>query len=123
MPYKSVRKGKCFDVENLETGKVHAKCTTRAKAQKQMNLLRGVEHGWTPSKKKLLGPTPTQAGTGLGPGSEEASIARLRQRSNVVSTLPKRGRGVGETPFDRFISAAHPATHPKVAVLPLLDQS
>jgi hypothetical protein len=30
---------------------------------------------------------------------------------------------VGETPFDRFISAAHPATHPKVAVLPLLDQS
>ena len=27
---------------------VHAKGTTKAKADSQMRLLRGVEHGWTP---------------------------------------------------------------------------
>lgn len=33
-------------------GKVSAKNTTKAKAKKQANLLRGVAHGWKPSKKK-----------------------------------------------------------------------
>ncbi len=28
---------------------VHAKHTTKAKAQRQANLLRGVEHGWKPT--------------------------------------------------------------------------
>jgi len=31
--------------------KVSAKRTTKKKAQKQANLLRAVEHGWTPTKK------------------------------------------------------------------------
>ncbi len=30
---------------------VHAKKTTKAKAEKQANLLRAVEHGWKPTKK------------------------------------------------------------------------
>lgn len=30
---------------------VHAKRTSKAKAQAQMNLLRGVEHGWKPTGK------------------------------------------------------------------------
>jgi hypothetical protein len=30
---------------------VHAKHTTKAKAKKQANLLRGIEHGWVPTKK------------------------------------------------------------------------
>jgi len=30
---------------------VKAKSTSKAKAQKQINLLRGVEHGWRPSKR------------------------------------------------------------------------
>lgn len=33
-------------------GGVKAKHTTKAKAQHQANLLRGVEHGWTPTGKK-----------------------------------------------------------------------
>ena len=32
--------------------KVSAKSTTKAKAQRQTNLLRGVEHGWKPTGKK-----------------------------------------------------------------------
>lgn len=31
---------------------VHAKNTTKAKAQKQANLLNAVEHGWKPTGKK-----------------------------------------------------------------------
>lgn len=33
-------------------GKVSAKRTTKAKATAQANLLRGIEHGWTPTGKK-----------------------------------------------------------------------
>jgi len=33
-------------------GKVSAKSTTKAKAQKQANLLRGIAHGWKPTRKK-----------------------------------------------------------------------
>lgn len=32
--------------------KVSAKRTTKKKAERQANLLRGVEHGWKPSGKK-----------------------------------------------------------------------
>ena len=34
------------------SGKVSAKHTTKAKAQRQANLLRGVAHGWKPTGKK-----------------------------------------------------------------------
>jgi hypothetical protein len=33
-------------------GGVKAKHTTRAKAEAQARLLRGVEHGWRPSKRR-----------------------------------------------------------------------
>ena len=33
-------------------GGVKAKGTTKAKARRQVNLLRGVEHGWEPTGKK-----------------------------------------------------------------------
>lgn len=33
-------------------GKVAAKKTTKAKAQAQSNLLRGIAHGWVPTGKK-----------------------------------------------------------------------
>lgn len=47
MPYKvkSVGKGR---VSVSGPSGVHAKSTTPAKAKRQMNLLRGVEHGWRP---------------------------------------------------------------------------
>lgn len=33
-----------------DAGRTTAKGTTKAKAKRQMNLLRGVAHGWKPSK-------------------------------------------------------------------------
>ena len=33
-------------------GGTHAKKTTKAKAQRQANLLRAIDHGWKPSKKR-----------------------------------------------------------------------
>ena len=51
MPYKttSVGKGK---VKVLSPHGTKAKATTPAKAKRQMNLLRGVEHGWVPTGAK-----------------------------------------------------------------------
>jgi len=52
MPYATRKvKGGRVKVVNKATGAVHAKATTPAKAQAQMNLLRGVEHGWEPTGK------------------------------------------------------------------------
>ncbi len=34
---------------------VHARKTTKAKAEAQARLLRGVEHGWVPTGKKKKG--------------------------------------------------------------------
>jgi DNA-binding NarL/FixJ family response regulator len=33
-------------------GKVSAKHTTKSKAKRQSNLLRGIAHGWKPTRKK-----------------------------------------------------------------------
>ncbi len=48
MPYVVRRQGNRYQVVNTETGKVHS-TTTKAKAEKQVRLLRGVEKGWTPA--------------------------------------------------------------------------
>lgn len=49
MPYEKVSTGKGkYNVRNKETGKVHARGTTGAKADAQMRLLRGAEHGMVP---------------------------------------------------------------------------
>lgn len=48
MPYVVRRQGNRYQVVNTETGKVHS-TTTKAKAEKQVRLLRGVEKGWTPT--------------------------------------------------------------------------
>ena len=56
MPYKAKPAGKGkVKVVNVETGRVHAKATTPAKAKRQMNLMRGVEHGWKPTGKPARG--------------------------------------------------------------------
>lgn len=52
MPYKVrrvERQGKmCYEVVNKETGRIHARCTSRRNADRQRRLLEGVEHGMTP---------------------------------------------------------------------------
>ena len=55
MPWSIIRiaegkdKGK-YRVINSKTGKVFAKATTKGKAEAQVRLLGGVEHGGTPSR-------------------------------------------------------------------------
>lgn len=49
MPYAIEMRGGKYCVVNKDTGHVKGRHSSREKAQKQMNLLRGVEHGWQPS--------------------------------------------------------------------------
>ncbi len=59
MPY-SIRKSRCrscgektcYRVMNTKTKEVRAKCTTLAKAKKQVRLLHAVDHGWRPTGMK-----------------------------------------------------------------------
>ena len=51
MPYAILPSDGGFKVVNTSNGAVHAKHTTRAKAEAQVRLLRGVEHGMKPRKK------------------------------------------------------------------------
>jgi len=52
MPYAIRKANSKFKVVNTETGKVKGTHTSRIKAQRQVNLLRGVERGWKPTGKK-----------------------------------------------------------------------
>jgi hypothetical protein len=132
MPYAIKRKGKCSSVVNEETGKVHSKCSSPAKAEKQERLLRAVDHGWKPTRtKKLLAPTvgSTEGGM-LGPGAQPAVIDHIHQRSNVISTLPTVEHPAGgaiasvpKRPFNRFLEQDHPAMRSHPPYLPSLDQS
>jgi hypothetical protein len=53
MPYSIVTHPhtRMVSVVNSETGKVHAKHTTKAKAMAQVRLLMGIEHGMQVRKK------------------------------------------------------------------------
>lgn len=48
MPYEIKRKGNRYQVVNSETGKVHS-TTTKAKAERQLHMLRGIERDWQPT--------------------------------------------------------------------------
>lgn len=51
MPY-TIRKYKNkWQVINTETGDVKGTHADKAKAQRQIALLRGIEHGWEPTRK------------------------------------------------------------------------
>lgn len=52
MPYKIVKSGDKYKVINEKTGKVHAKGTTKAKAEAQIRFLGGIEHGMKQKPKK-----------------------------------------------------------------------
>lgn len=53
MPYTIKKRDSTYSVINRDTGKVHSKGTSKAKAQAQVNLLRAKEHnpGWKPTGK------------------------------------------------------------------------
>lgn len=52
MPYAIRARNEKFVVINTNTGQVKGTHATRTKAQLQINLLRGIEHGWKPTGKK-----------------------------------------------------------------------
>ena len=53
MPYAAIPVGKgMYRVVNTSTGKVHAEKTTKEKAEAQIRLLQGVEHGMKVRGKK-----------------------------------------------------------------------
>ncbi len=52
MPYSIRKRGSKFVVVNKDTGKVKGTHSSKIKAQRQVNLLRGVEHGFKPTGKK-----------------------------------------------------------------------
>ena len=51
MPYAVRKSNNKYKVVNKDTGKVKGTHASKAKAQKQVNLLRGVEAGWKPTGK------------------------------------------------------------------------
>jgi hypothetical protein len=53
MPFiiRKVRNKNCWQVKNKDTGFVHAKCTTKEKAEAQIRLLNMVTYGKNKKKK------------------------------------------------------------------------
>ncbi len=52
MPYDIHKQGNKWIVRNKETGHVKGTHDSKVKAIRQINLLRGVEHGWKPTGAK-----------------------------------------------------------------------
>lgn len=52
MPYDIEKRGEKWVVFNTETKDVKGRHDSRIKAQRQINLLRGIEKGWEPTGKK-----------------------------------------------------------------------
>ena len=52
MPYALRKSGDKWKVVNSDTGHVKGTHSSKAKAQKQLNLLRAVKTGWKPTKSK-----------------------------------------------------------------------
>jgi hypothetical protein len=52
MPYAMRKRGSKYSVVNTSTGEVKARATTKAKAEKQLKFLRGLEHGMKPRGKR-----------------------------------------------------------------------
>jgi hypothetical protein len=50
MPAKIIKKGSKYEVKTPNA--VHAKGTTKAKAESQQRLLNAIDHGWEPTGKK-----------------------------------------------------------------------
>ena len=51
MPYKIIKGNQGYIVKNTETGRVHAKHSTKSNAEAQVRLLYAIERGMVPRKK------------------------------------------------------------------------
>ena len=50
MPYKIEYVKGGYRVVNSDTGKIHSQHTTKENAERQLKLLRGLDHGWKQQK-------------------------------------------------------------------------
>jgi len=81
MPYAILSDGRGgFRVVNTATGKEHAHHTTLAKAESQVRLLRGVEHGMVPLRMRDERLDPADSGTESESEEEEEAEERRRKR-------------------------------------------
>jgi hypothetical protein len=80
MPYALLKVSGGYSVVNTASGKIHSKHTTLPKAEAQLRLLRGVEHGFHPTGKKAR----RDSGTGSESEAEEMRKPRLaKKKSNM----------------------------------------
>jgi len=56
MPYTIKKRGRKYQVVNTQTGDVKGTHDSLTKAEKQISLLRGVEHGWHPTGARTRKP-------------------------------------------------------------------
>ena len=95
MPYTIEKEGSCFKVINKKTGKVHAKCTTKAKAEAQLHLLQGVEHGWEPSGKKTKNECKDS--------NERAGLEDFDETKTDMPKTKKKKKEVKESNVDKLL--------------------
>jgi hypothetical protein len=52
MPYGMFKlNGNKYEVKNVKSGEIHAKGTTKAKAERQMRLLNAIDNGYKPGRR------------------------------------------------------------------------
>lgn len=94
MPYEKV-KVDGYKVRNKETGRVHAKDTSKARAAAQVRLLRGVEHGMVPrsargrSNPGTSRPQTTRQAAGL---DKETRVHKSKHKQSSSRSRTARGR-------------------------------
>lgn len=52
MPYVARKRGDKWVTINKDTGKIKGTHSSHAKAQRQANLLNGIEHEWKPTRRR-----------------------------------------------------------------------
>jgi hypothetical protein len=102
MPYsiRKVRNQECYTVKNIETGKIHSKCTTRKKAEGQVRLLQSIESGsYRPSKKNVKGTVkPTRKTARKTTRKTARKTARKTTRKTARKTTRKTARKTTRKP-------------------------
>ncbi len=88
------KSGKCYKVVNKSTGRVHAKCTSRKRAESQLRLLRGIEHGWKPtgSRKSRKSAKHSRKARGSRKSRKSAKHSRKARGSRKSRKSAKHSR-------------------------------
>lgn len=97
MPYSLEKKGRCYEVKNIQSGKVHSRCTSKKKADAQIRLLHSLEQsgaGWFGDLIKRI--TPTKRKEGVLPPQSRDLLAKIGGEPITSLTIVR-------TPLDAFV--------------------